>query len=83
MSQSSRAFEATGVLEEGQRIKLDRVIPESPGRRVRVIVLVDQEAEIDEAAWLRAAVGSHAFADLADEPEVYGPNDGKPYDDQG
>lgn len=83
MSQSSRAFEATGTLEDGQRIRLDGSIPEHPGQRVRVIVLLDDEGDIDEAAWMRAATGSHAFADLADEPEIYGPNDGIPYDDQG
>ena len=80
MNQPSRAFETTGTLEDGLRIRLDGPIPEAPGQRVRVIVLLDEAQDMDEGAWLRTASGQAAFADLADEPELYSLADGTPFD---
>jgi hypothetical protein len=45
-----------------------------------VIILVPEEAEIDESRWLEAAASNEAFAFLNDpEEDIYSLLDGKPF----
>jgi hypothetical protein len=51
--------------------------------RVRVIVLVPEEADISETAWTETVAASPAFDFLKDAAEgIYTSTDGKPFDDQ-
>jgi hypothetical protein len=39
-----------------------------------------EDDDMSEGAWLRAASKNSAFDFLNDEPEIYRPTDGKPFD---
>ena len=79
-----RALEMGGRIDENRRLVLDEALPVQGPSRVRVIVLFDDEAEVDEAEWLRAAARNPAF-DFLREPEedVYTAADGKPFREKG
>lgn len=76
-----KAIEVEGVIDDARRLLLVEPLPEMKPSRVRVIILVPEEAdEIDERSWLRAASSSDAFAFLDDaEENIYTAEDGKPY----
>ncbi len=82
MDASLRAIETTGTIDEQRELHLDERLPISGPSRVRVIILVADEAEIDERQWLRAGAVNPAFDFLADPQEdVYTLADGKPFRD--
>ena len=59
-------------------------MPVGVSSSVRVLILMDEDTEVDEATWLRAAAGNPAFAFLADpEEDIYSLEDGSPFHDQG
>lgn len=78
-----KAIETTGTIDEQRRLLLDEPLPIVGPSRVRVIILVDEETDIDEKEWLRAATANTAF-DFLEEPEedIYTLADGKPFHDQ-
>jgi hypothetical protein len=84
MKLALRAVEVTGSIDEHQRLHLDHPLPITGPSRVRVIILIPEEAEIDEHEWLQSVASSPAFDFLADpEEDIYTLADGKPYvDDQ-
>ena len=51
--------------------------------RVRVIILLPEEADIDEKEWFYAAASNPAF-DFLKEPEedIYAAEDGRPFHDR-
>lgn len=51
--------------------------------KVRVLILLPEEADIDETAWLKAIAANSTF-DFLKEPEVniYTLEDGKPFNDK-
>ncbi|MBM3887564.1 MAG: hypothetical protein FJ388_00395 [Verrucomicrobia bacterium] len=76
-----KAIEATGTVDERQQLHLDAPLPVGPSR-VRVIVLVPENGEMDETTWLHAAANDPAFDFLKDPAEdIYSPADGKPFHD--
>jgi len=83
MSHLMLTVEATGTIEEGRRINLDQSLPDIGRRRVRLIVFLEEDTDIDEQEWLRAASTNSAFAFLADEPNLYTLADGEPFRDEG
>ncbi len=84
MAITKRAFETTGVVDAHRQIILDEPVPVWAPTRVRVIVLLPEEAEISEEEWLRAAAANPAF-DFLREPQedIYTMADGRPFHDQG
>jgi hypothetical protein len=77
-----RAIETTGVIDGERRLHLDERLPIVGPNRVRVIILVSEEADLDEQSWLRSAAGNPAFEFLGDPAEdVYTASDGQPFDD--
>jgi hypothetical protein len=84
MEITMKAIETTGTVDEQRRLLLDEPLPIAGPSRVRVIILVTEETDIDEKEWLRAASTNPAF-DFLKEPEedVYTLSDGKPFHDQG
>ena len=84
MGLAKRAFETTGVVDAHHQIILDEPVPVWAPTRVRVIVLLPEEAEISEEEWLRAAAANPAF-DFLREPheDIYTMADGRPFHDQG
>ena len=85
MDATLRAIETTGTVDRDHRLVLDSPLPIAGPSRVRVIILVaEEEIDIAEQEWLRAAAANPAFEFLKDpEEDIYTLADGKPFDDQG
>jgi hypothetical protein len=79
-----KAIEVEGTIDEQRRLQLDEPLPIVGPGRVRVIILIPDETDIEEKEWLQAAAINPAF-DFLKEPEedIYTLADGKPFDDQG
>ncbi len=84
MEFAAKAIETTGVIDSQRQLALDEALPVIGPTRVRVIILLPEETDIDEAEWLRAAAANPAF-DFLKEPEedIYTLADGRTFDDQG
>ena len=79
-----KAIEVAGTVDEKRQLHVDAPLPVAGPRRVRVIVLIPEEADIGEQEWLQLAAMSPAFDFLKEpEEEVYKPRDGKPFHDEG
>ena len=82
MEASMRAIETTGTVDQESRLVLDAPLPITGPSRVRVIILVVEETDIEEQEWLRAAASNSAFDFLKDPSEdIYTLSDGKPFAD--
>jgi hypothetical protein len=75
-----KAIEAAGEIDEQRQLHLDAPLPVAGPSRVRVIILIPEQTDIDEREWLRAAATNPAF-DFLKEPEedIYTLADGKPF----
>jgi hypothetical protein len=81
MESPMRAVELSGHLDAAGQLHLDEPLRGLGAGRVRVLILLPEEQDVDQAEWLRAAAGSSAFDFLRDpEEEVYDEHDGKPFD---
>ena len=79
-----RAIEVGATIDEQRELHLDGPLPAVRPGRARVIVLVPEDGEPDEAEWLKMAATNPAFAFLRDpEEDIYTAADGRPFDDQG
>jgi hypothetical protein len=75
-----KAIELTGTIDQEHQLILDNPVPIKGPSRVRVIILVTDETEIDEQEWLRAAAANPAFDFLKDQAEdIYTLSDGKDF----
>jgi hypothetical protein len=77
-----KAVETTGTVDEQHRLHVDGTLPIDGPSKVRVLVLVPEDGEMDEQSWMRYAAANPAF-DLLKEPaeNIYSANDGKPFHD--
>jgi len=84
MGVATIAVETTGTIDAHRQLILDELLPVVGPTRVRVIIMLPEEADIDEMEWLRAATVNPAF-DFLREPEedIYTLTDGRPFYDQG
>jgi len=79
-----KAIEVTGTVDKQGQLHLDEPLSILGPRRIRVILLFPEEADIDEREWLQAAVNNPAFDFLKDPAEdIYTLTDGKPFYDEG
>lgn len=84
MHAAMKAIEVSGTVDEQRQLHLDDQLPIAGPSRVRVIILVPDDAEIDERQWLQAAASNPTFEFLNDPAEdIYTLADGKPFRDQG
>lgn len=83
MDVAVKAIETTGTIDAQHRLFLDEPLPVPGPTRVRVIILLPEDAEIDEKEWLHAAAENSAF-DFLKEPEedIYTSDNGKPFHDR-
>jgi len=83
MDITMKAIETTGTIDEQHRLIIDETLPIAEKSKVRVIILLPEESDIDEKEWLRTATTNPAF-DFLKEPEedIYTKNDGKPFHDK-
>lgn len=78
-----KAIEATGSINAQRQLILDEPLPVAGPARVRVIVLLPEEADIDEKEWLRSASANPAFDFLkSSDEDIYTLADGSPFHDQ-
>lgn len=78
-----KAIETTATIDAHRQLVLDEPLPVAGPKRVRVIILLQEEAEIDEKEWLKAASVNPAFDFLREnEEDIYTLADGKPFHDQ-
>ena len=84
MEIAAKAIETTGTIDAQRQLVLDKPLPVVGPTRVRVIILLPEEADIDEMEWLRAAAANPAF-DFLKEPEedIYTLANGRSFYDQG
>jgi hypothetical protein len=74
------SIETTATVEANRHLILDEEIPAPVSKRVRVIVLLDEE--LDETDWSKSASANEAFDFLADDGEnIYSIEDGRPLND--
>lgn len=79
-----RAIEVTGSIDAQHQLRLDTPLPFAKPGRVRVIILMAEDTDIDEQDWLRGATTNPAFDFLREANEdIYTLDDGKPFYDQG
>lgn len=78
-----KAIETTATINTNRQLVLDEPLPIAGPTKVRVIILLPEEVDIDEKEWLRSASVNPAF-DFLKEPEedIYTLADGKPFHDQ-
>jgi len=84
MESTMKAIEVTGTIDADHRLVLDDLLPVEGPTRVRVVILLSEDAEINENEWFRAAAANPVF-DFLKEPEedIYSPTDGRMFRDQG
>ena len=79
-----KAIETTATIDAQRQLILDEPLPVAGPKKVRVIILLQEESEIGEKEWLRAASANPAFDFLRENKEdIYTLADGKPFHDQG
>ena len=77
-----KAIEIGGEIDEQRNLHLDEPLPSLTPCRVRVIILIPEEKDIEEHEWLQAATHNPAFDFLNDpEEDLYTLSDGKPFHD--
>ena len=78
-----KAIEITAIIDAQKKLILDEPLPVVGPTRVRVIILLPEDIEIDEKEWLYTATTNPSF-DFLKEPEedIYTINDGKPFNAQ-
>ena len=80
MENMLKAIEATGFVDENQQFHFDVPLSIKLPSRVRVIILVANDSEIEEREWLYAATRNPAFNFLREKAEdIYTVHDGKPF----
>jgi hypothetical protein len=64
-----KAIETTCTIDAQRQLGLDEALPVEGPARVRVIILLAEEVDIDDKEWLRAAVDNPAFRLLREPKE--------------
>ncbi|HUV83431.1 MAG TPA: hypothetical protein VMW53_10210 [archaeon] len=84
MQATTKAIETTGTIDAQHHLVLDGVLPITGPTRVRVIIMVPEESDINETEWLQAAVANPVLDFLKDtEEDIYTLSDGRPFYDEG
>ena len=66
---AQRAIEITGTIDKEHRLVLDEPLPIAGPSRVKVIILLPEDTDLDEQLWLRSARSNPAFEFLTDPAE--------------
>jgi len=83
MALIARTIETTGIIKAPHQLLLDEPLPIAEKSRMRVIIMMTEEnTDITESEWLKAATSNSAF-DFLKEPEedIYTLADGKKFND--
>ena len=78
-----KVIETTATINANRQLVLDEQLPVVGPTKVRVIILLPEDVDIDEKEWLRSASVNPAFDFLKEQEEdIYTFVDGKPFHDQ-
>lgn len=78
-----KVIETTATINAKRQLVLDEQLPVVGPTKVRVIILLPEDVDIDEKEWLRSASVNPAFDFLKEsEEDIYTLADGKPFHDQ-
>ena len=78
-----KVIETTATINAKRQLVLDEQLPVVGPTKVRVIILLPEDVDIDEKEWLRSASVNPAFDFLKEsEEDIYTLVDGKPFHDQ-
>jgi hypothetical protein len=66
-----KAIEVGGAIDEQRQLQLDEPLPIVGPSRVRVIILIPEEIDIDEEEWLQAAAKNPAFDFLKEPKKIF------------
>jgi hypothetical protein len=81
---TTKAIETTGTIDAQHHLILDGALPITGPTRVRVIILVPEDTDINETEWLQVAVANPVLDFLKDtEEDIYTLFDGRPFYDEG
>ena len=84
MQTATKAIETTGTIDAHHHLVLDGALPITGPTRVRVIILVPEETDINETEWLQAAAANPALDFLKNpEEDIYTLSDGRSFYDEG
>ena len=79
-----KAIETTATVTDGNQLLLDSPLPRRGKGKVRLIILLPDEDDINESEWLGAASANPVFDFLKDPQEDnYTDADGKPFNHKG
>jgi peroxiredoxin len=73
-----KALEIKGRIDEAGNLHLEHPL-ELRNKEVKVIILIAEEEDFDDDAWLKTASGNEVFHFLQDEEEIYSLSDGVPF----
>jgi hypothetical protein len=77
-----RAIEIGGQIDKNGLIKIDTPLSVS-NKRVKVIILLPEDDEIDDESWLQSIDSNSAFDFLNHkEEDIYSISDGTPFKDE-
>lgn len=83
MKTVKKAIETTATIGASQQLVLDEPLPIVGPARVRVIIFLPEDGEMEEKEWLRAGSVNPAFAFLSEPEEgIYTAADGRPFHDK-
>ncbi len=78
-----KVIETTATINAKRQLVLDEQLPVVGPTKVRVIILLPEDVDIDEKEWLCSASVNPAFDFLkGPEEDIYTLVDGKPFHDQ-
>ncbi len=79
-----KAIETPATVKKHNQLLLDSPVPYRGKGKVRLIILLPEEDDIDESEWLNVAADNPAFDFLKDaEEDIYTDADGRPFEDKG
>ena len=80
MMLTRKTVEATGTINHQNQIILDEPIPFAGMARVRIIIFMPEDTDINETDWLHSISVNPAFDFLKDsEEDIYTLEDGRPF----
>ena len=84
MEITTKAIEMTGTIDDHHQLVLDEPLPINGPTKVRIIILLPEDTDIDEKEWLKSASNNPAFDFLkSPEEDIYTLEDGSPFYDNG
>ncbi|NBC08750.1 MAG: hypothetical protein GVY26_16290 [Bacteroidetes bacterium] len=78
-----KAIEIAGQIDDDGKLHTEVVLRQAQNKRVKVIILIPEEEEISDAAWLSSLSDNPSFDFLlSEEEDIYTLEDGQAWPDE-